>query len=190
MNWNKWIYFAACTFFVCAFSFNANATSTGECETTKPRVTSFGSISRTECGTARSGYRYSVNVDGLPVLSDTYLSRQDFDEKLGIWIYRGDSLQETGCPDRLYLIDLSKKPVTVIAFGVKKACNEFHWASWGKTRSVIALKNNVKFTYENGKMILPATGETLWKAIEPPHAGTGLGLEDAIPFAEDVPLPK
>ena len=71
-----------------------------------------------------------------------------------------------------------------------KACNEFHWASWGEKRSVIALKNNVSFVYENGKITPPASGQKLWKAIEPPHAGSGLAEEDAIGFAEDVPLPK
>jgi hypothetical protein len=50
--------------------------------------------------------------------------------------------------------------------------------------------NNVKFTYENGKMTLPPGGEKLWHAIEPPHAGAGLSEEDAVPFAEDVPPPK
>lgn len=135
-------------------------------------------------------YTYSLRIDGKPLLREAYLSRVDRDKTRSFWIFRGDSLQETGCPDRHYLIDLSMQPVKVIAFGVKKACNEFHWASWGEKRSVIALKNNVKFSYENGKMTLPASGEKLWKAIEPPHAGAGLAEEDAIPFAEEVPLPK
>jgi len=82
------------------------------------------------------------------------------------------------------------KPIKVTAFGVKKACNEFHWASWGEKRSVVALKSNVRFAYENGKMTSPEGGEKLWKSIEPPHAGAGLSLEDAVPFVEDVPLPK
>lgn len=135
-------------------------------------------------------YVYTLRIDGKPLLRAAYLSRVDRDKTRSFWIFRGDSLQETGCPDRHYLIDLSLTPVKVIAFGVKKACNEFQLASWGEKRSVIALKNNVKFTYENGKMIVPAAGEKLWKAIEPPHAGAGLNEEDAIPFAEDVPLPK
>jgi hypothetical protein len=78
----------------------------------------------------------------------------------------------------------------VIAFGVKKACNEFQWASWGEKRSVVALKNNVKFVYENGTVKLPKAGETLWNAIEPPHAGPGLSEEEAIPFAEELPISK
>lgn len=135
-------------------------------------------------------YVYSLRLADKLILRDTYLSENDSDKGRKLWVFRGNSMQETGCPDRLYFVDLSKSPVKVIAFGVKKACNEFHWASWGEKRSVIALKNNVKFTYENGKMTLPAKGKKLWNAIEPPHAGAGLNEEDAIPFADDVPLPK
>jgi hypothetical protein len=168
----------------------AQATPTGQCETSIPRKTAYGEISRTECGTAQTGYSYAINVNGIAVLKGTYLARQDFDEKLGIWIYRGESTNQTGCPEKHYLIDISKKPTKVIAFGVKNACNEFHWSSWSAKRSVIALKNNVQFVYQNGKLTAPAPGEKLWKAIEPPHAGTGMSAEEAIPFIEEVNLPK
>jgi hypothetical protein len=168
----------------------AQATPTGKCETSIPRKTAYGEISRTECGTAQTGYSYTINVDGKVVLKSSYLSRQDFDEKLGIWIYRAESNNQTGCPERHYLVDISKKPTKVIAFGVKNACNEFQWSSWGAKRSVIALKRNVQFVYENGKITLPAGGEKLWNTIEPPHAGGGISVEEAAPFAEEVPLPK
>lgn len=189
MSLYKYLLLVIVSIFLQLSSTIAKATPTGGCETTPARNTKFGSISKTECGTSETGYRYSINVNDQPVLSANYLSRQDFDERTGVWIFRGDSLWKTGCPDRLYLIDLAQKPVKVIAFGVRKACNEFHWASWGEKRSVIALKHNVKFTYENGKIILPKAGKKLWMAIEPPHAGEGLSEGDAIPFAEDVPLP-
>lgn len=123
-------------------------------------------------------------------MRDAFLAEAENNKSRSIWIYVPQSQLKTACPDHLYLIDLSQSPVNVIAFGVKKACNEFHWASWGEKRSVIALKRNVKFIYENGKMILPKPGEKLWSSIEPPHAGEGLALEDAIPFADDVPPPK
>ncbi len=42
-----------------------------------------------------------------------------------------------------------------IQFGVKNACNEFDWTSWGEKNSVIALKTYVCFTYKDGRMILP-----------------------------------
>jgi hypothetical protein len=163
----------------------------GQCETTPPLFTKHGTISKTDCGTAEKGYRDTINVDGTRVLTDTQLFKEARDDSKAKWIFSsGKPHSETGCPDRIYLIDMSGRPIKVIAFGVKKACNEFHWASWGEKRSVIALKNNVKFIYENGRMTLPAGGERLWKSIEPPHAGAGLSLEDAVAFAEDVPPPK
>ncbi|MES2116809.1 MAG: hypothetical protein V4578_16730 [Pseudomonadota bacterium] len=161
------------------------------CETAPPLRTQHGVITKTDCGTAAKGYKQTFSVDGTAVLTDTQLFNEARDDSRTKWVFSsGKTHPETGCPDRIYLIDLSIKPAKVIAFGVNKACNEFHWASWGEKKSVIALKNNVKFTYENGKMTLPPAGEKLWHAIEPPHAGAGLAEEDALPFAEDVPPPK
>lgn len=137
----------------------------------------------------RQPVRRFVTVAGEKVLDATYLSDDDSDKERLKWVFRGDALRETGCPDRLYLLDLSSKPFRVFAFGVRKACNEFHWSSWGQKRSVIALKKNVAFVYENGKLSLPAAGEKLWNSIEPPHAGGGMTIEDAVPFAEEIALP-
>lgn len=157
------------------------------CTFSKPKTYSYGTVSRSQCGTATKGYRESIYFNGSPILSDTQLFDDDSNNDRSVRIYTsGSANTATGCAPRLYLIDFSKQPAKVIAFGVKKACNEFHWASWGEKRSVIALKHNVKFTYENGKMILPKSGEKLWNSIEPPHAGEGLAMEDAIPFAEDI----
>lgn len=89
----------------------------------------------------------------------------------------------------LALLDLSHKPFKVFSFGVRKACNEFEWSSWGQKRSVIALKKNVAFVYESGKFSLPASGGKLWNSIEPPHAGSGMTIEDVVPFAEELALP-
>ena len=161
------------------------------CEADRGVKTALGRLVITNCS-GDKGYptRTWVSVNDEKLLELPYLSDQDSNKSRALWVFRGDSKMETGCPDRLYRIDLSMTPVKVMAFGVKKACNEFHWASWGEKRSVIALKHNVKFTYENGKMTLPTAGEGLWKAIEPPHAGAGLAESDATAFAEDVPLPK
>jgi hypothetical protein len=176
-------------FLLSMFTFGCNAQET--CKPGKPVKTPSGDLILTRCiDSLKYPTKKFVSVGGTKILESNYLSDQDFDNERNHWIFRGDSLQESGCPDRLYLIDLSIKPIKVIAFGVKKACNEFHWASWGEKRSVIALKNNVKFIYENGRMTLPAGGEKLWKSIEPPHAGAGLSLEDAVAFAEDMPPPK
>lgn len=162
------------------------------CEKGRGVKTPYGRLIATECSDAK-GYttRQSISLDQQKLLEDKFLSGDlAIEHTRTYWVYSGKALAETGCPDRLYLIDLSMTPVKVMAFGVKKACNEFHWASWGEKRSVIALKHNVKFTYENGKITVPTAGEGLWKAIEPPHAGAGLAESDATAFAEDVPLPK
>ncbi len=181
--------FLSAAFFICG-TLHVQAIEVDTCETTPPRVTPGGAITKTVCGTAKKGYRHTINIDGKPVLTDSFLSKEDFSSDYRKWVFSAHPEQETGCAGRIYFIDLSIKPAKVIAFGVKKACNEFHWASWEKKRNVIALKNNVKFTYENGMMTLPSAGEKLWHSIEPPHAGAGLAEEDAVPFAEDVPPPK
>lgn len=152
--------------------------------------TSTGKLNHVICRNADREYVHTIYLGEQPLLRDAFLAEAENNQNRSIWIYVPQSQLKTACPDRLYLIDLSQSPVNVIAFGVKKACNEFHWASWGEKRSVIALKRNVKFTYENGKIILPKSGEKLWNSIEPPHAGEGLTMDDAVPFAEDVPPPK
>ena len=177
-----------------AFSYGqAQSLEAGACETSKPFATPGGALSKTECGTAKDGYRETISVDGVPVLSDTRLFKEDRDGSKTKWVYTsGASNIETGCAPRLYLLDLSAKPARVIAFGVKAACNEFHWASWGEKRSVIALKNNVKFTYENGRLTPPSRGRKLLSTVEPPHSSVGGGMDerDAIPFADELSLPR
>jgi hypothetical protein len=59
------------------------------------------------------------------------------------------------CPARMFLIDLTGDKPRVYAFGVKNACAEYQWASWGKKHSVIAIKDNIRFTYSNGKLNPP-----------------------------------
>ena len=85
----------------------------------------------------------------------------------------------------MYLIDLTGHKPRVFAFGVKNACAEYHWASWGKKRSVIAIKENIRFTYSNGKLTPP-----------PSDFGDGIPLvrrysEDQRnwPFVEELPIP-
>ncbi|MES2049275.1 MAG: hypothetical protein V4447_12810 [Pseudomonadota bacterium] len=173
------------------FLMSTHCFSQENCERDRGTKTPHGRLTTTDCSDSKVYLiKKYISLDDVKILERSYLSEQSFDKERSRWIFRGESLHETGCPDRLYLIDLSVKPVKVIAFGIKKACNVFHWASWGEKRSVIALKNNVNFIYENGKMTLPASDEKLWKSIEPPHAGEGMKSEDAIPFAEDIPPPK
>lgn len=135
--------------------------------------------------------RKFVAVAGTTLIeSRNFLSEESTDNNKSRWIFRADPTAETGCPDRLYLLDTSVKPLKLIAFGVKKACNEFQAATWGEKRSVIVLKANVRFVYEGGKLTLPEPGEKLWRAIAPPQAGNGLDVKDAKAFSEEIPAPK
>jgi hypothetical protein len=201
---NKYIYFG---FFAFLFVTSQSFASDG-CDFERGIKTSFGLLKMEICEKSTKTvppisstntnnninhiYSYALYLDDLKILKDDFLSNLEGNKPRNLWVYGGKSTVETGCPGNLYLVDLSQQPVKVIAFGVKNACNEFHWASWGDKRSVIALKNNVKFTYENGKLTPPAAGEKLFKAIEPPHSSRGAGLteESAIPFVNEVALPK
>jgi hypothetical protein len=149
-----------------------------------------GVIKHVICRDTQKHYIHVIKHEEQLLLRTDFLAEEANNKGRSIWVLSGKPSAETGCPDRLYLIDLAMKPEKVIAFGVKKACNQFHWASWGERRSVIALKNNVSFVYENGQIKPPASGERLWKAIEPPHAGVGLTQEDAVAFAEELQPPN
>jgi hypothetical protein len=163
------------------------------CTSSKPKTLPFGVVKRVHCDWSANGHSEALVLNEKTIIKDQQLFDNESNKDRSIRIYTsGDFDIGTGCSRRIYLVDLSLQPVKVIAFGVKNACNEFHWASWGDKRSVIALKSNVKFTYENGKLTPPAAGEKLFKAIEPPHSSRGAGLteESAIPFVNEVELPK
>lgn len=145
----------------------AHATPTGACETTTPRVTPHGAVNRSECGNVASGgRRATINIDGTPVVTSQYLAQEDSDDQLGFFIYSREADPRAGCPDRLFLVDASIRPVKVIAFGVRGACNLFESVKWGRDRrTVISLKKGVRFTYEHGTLV-------------PPKAGVGFITED------------
>ncbi len=168
----------------------SNADESASCNTSKPKKYAFGEVSRTECTYKNGATEDFINFQGESVLKDVRLFPDDSSPDKSIRIYTSGAATSTACAGRLYLVDFNLKPPKVLAFGVKNACNEFHWASWGRKRSVIAIKNNVRFVYENGKLIPPPPGEKLWRSVEPPHAGTGLAAEDAMGFVEVLGLPK
>jgi hypothetical protein len=160
------------------------------CETSKPKARPYGDVSKTTCVTNNVAVRETINLNGRAILSDKQLIQDDINQGGSIRIYSSGGFDPvTGCAPRLYLLDMREGKSRAMAFGIKGACNEFAWASWGDKRSVIALKKNVSFIYENGKLTPPKAGEQLWKSIEPPHAGPGLKMEDALPFVEELPLP-
>jgi hypothetical protein len=163
------------------------------CKTGFGITTPFGKLVSTRCTNKGIDKTHTLSLNDVKVLEDVHLFSEESNKDKSLHIYTsGDFDIGTGCSRRIYLVDLSLQPVKVIAFGVKNACNEFHWASWGDKRSVIALKNNVKFVYENGKLTPPPAGEKLFKAIEPPHSSRGADLteDSAIPFVNEVALPK
>jgi hypothetical protein len=177
---------------VAVFALTSTAACSGEpvCETSKPKARPYGDVSKTTCVTNNVAVRETINLNGRAILSDKQLIQDDINQGGSIRIYSSGGFDPvTGCAPRLYLLDMREGKSRAMAFGIKGACNEFAWASWGDKRSVIALKKNVAFIYENGKLTPPKAGEQLWKSIEPPHAGSGLKMEDAVPFVEELPLP-
>jgi len=161
------------------------------CEDGRRIKTPFGKMMVSEC-VDQSGHTIKkyISLDQSKILEDKYLSADLAADKSRVhWVFSGPALASTGCAQKLYLVDLSVSPAKVFSFGIKNACNEFSWASWGDQRSVIGLKKDVRFVYENGQLIPPKAGEQLWNSVEPPHAGPGLKIEDAIPFVELVPPP-
>ncbi len=166
------------------------ATPSGACEASAPRATAHGAVSRIECGNAEvGGKRATILFDGVPVLSSKELYKEDSDDSLGYFVYSREADPQTACPDRLFLIDASKRPVKVIAFGVQGACNQFESARWGEKASVITLKKGVHFVFEGGTVKAPKAGSALWKSIEPPRTGNGLAQDAAMPFVQEVAPP-
>lgn len=163
------------------------------CEASAGLKTISGVLKVTDCTSNGVPIRSFLLLNEQKIVEDKALLADSSSVDRSLRIYTSGTFPvETGCAAKLYLVDLSRHPVKVIAFGVKSACNEFHWASWGKKRSVIALKHNVQFVYEDGKLTPPKQGEKLASMIEPPHSSRGGGMDEetAIPFAEDVPFPK
>jgi hypothetical protein len=174
---------------LCAlFSITCFATAEGKCRSDQVE-TRYGLVSHKVCRDAQKKYTHTVSLAGIDILKDDFLAEDDNNKNRSLWVYSGKTSAATGCADIVYLIDVSAKPVKAFSFGVKNACSEFGWASWGDKRSVISLKKNVSFVYENGKLTPPKAGPQLWKAIEPPHAGPGLKEEDAVPFVQELAMP-
>lgn len=162
------------------------------CENSLGIQTPAGKLVSTDCYDSGGQHvRKSISIEGRKLLDDRWLYGDLAVDRTRIhWIYQSEPQMKTGCSEKFYLIDLSYNPPKVFSFGVKNACNEYEWSSWSNKRSVISLKHNVKFVYQNGKIIPPAKGERLWESIEPPHAGSGMAVDDLVPFGEELPLPQ
>lgn len=128
-------------------------------------------------------------LDSTSILKSAYPTTFQTENKAKtLFVLQSASDPKMACPAHMYLIDLTGTKPRVFAFGVKNACAEYHWASWGKKRSVIAIKENIRFSYSNGK-------------LNPPPADFGDGTpllrrytEDVKsqrnwPFVEELPIP-
>lgn len=118
------------------------------------------------------------------------VTKQDRNDTKTIFLLQAATNSKIGCPDQMYLVDLTGTSPKVFSFGVTNACNVYHWAKWSeKKRSVIALKYNVQFTYFNGKLIPP-------EDTDGDKFGTPLGYAaptpstPLTPFVQELSLPK
>ena len=160
------------------------------CKSGKGFTTPHGRFITTSCTDNGVQTRKAVSLDGQKLIEDSFLYDEAGDTQMQRWIFSGANSTETACPKSLYLVDISFAPPKLFMFGVKGACTEFHWSSWGKVRSIIAVKNNVKFNYENDKLTPPTKDIKLISSIEPPHTGPDMDANKLQPFADELPLPK
>ena len=177
--------------FCCVFSAFADE----KCRDTFDTATPAGRWVMTACTKDGVRSRNWLALDGVTVLEDSALSVERWSKDDTLWIYRGPSSWEIGCPESHYLIDLNYKPVKVIQFGVKNACNECDWVSWGQKNSVIALKKNVRFIYKDGKVTPPKNDGELWSTIDSIPVPRGKTAADQpfpnyiTPYAKELALP-
>jgi hypothetical protein len=168
------------------------------CESGKGFVTPFGRVGQTVCTKDGLPTRAYFYLNERRVVEDKLLFRMARSDDRALWVFSaGSNHSANGCENRHYLVDVSMSPPRVFAFGINKHCTDFDWASWGKKRSVIALKDNLRFQYDNGKLTPPETfvrenGRLVpaGKAIENSQAGKPATYDDGVFFVEEVPLPK
>jgi hypothetical protein len=94
------------------------------------------------------------------------------------------------CSVRAYLVDTSYTPTKIIRFGVRNACAEFDYISSGKKNMVVALKKNVKFKYQDGKLIPPKADEDLWAGALSDWVYANATPDKIVPFVEEIQTPK
>lgn len=192
----KWLIMVLVTIFLTR-NVNAQPSGMSNCEATGAKIgtLTFGEITEYHCP---EGNKYFTKwILGNQVLLYGRSSiRFEISNSTKAGGYRNGTLfvfggatedaDERGCPACLYLIDLTGDKPRVFAFGVKNALNQYHWASWGKKRSVIAIKHNVKFVYKNGKLTPPKKDNDLYLTIKPTMFETP--VEKLEPFVEEVSL--
>lgn len=173
--------------------------------------TEFGRVVQMECSSKQpDSHRGWLELDGRRIVGDEILFVRGRSKDKALWVFSAADLAYprskdptgygeitcSGGGQGLYLVDLSRKHPKVIQFGVDKACNEFDWASWGTKNAVIALKKDVRFTYDRqtGKMSLPKDIDAIWEGMIIPTP-TGKTSRDTPypnyvkPYVKEIPLP-
>ena len=171
----------------CAGGANAGPVAAEQCKVDREFQTTRGLLQRAHCkGTAkRETDRWSLN--GVQLFEGPYpVSDDAADEQGRLHVFSGGPSPSTGCSDQLFLLDLSEAKPRVFRFGVRNACNDYHWASWGKQRSVIAIRNNVRFVYANGRLTPPRHDVTLMEKLQFSAYGGSNVFEEIVPFAEEI----
>lgn len=126
-------------------------------------------------------------LDGQLLLQGPYpIGRETRDDSKRLYVLSSASSPRTHCTENLFLLDLSTTQPRVFRFGVRHACNDYHWASWGKQRSVIAIKNNVRFVYANGRLTPPRHDVALMEKLQFSAYGGSNVFEEIVPFAEEI----
>lgn len=146
--------------------------------------TPVGIIERYVCGQGKI-YSTHFTLDGQMLFrSQDAISVETSNKNNSLILIEGPYDNDLACPSRMFLIDLTGTKPHVYAFGVKNACAEYHWASWGKKRSIIAIKENIRFTYSNGKLTPPPAdfGDGTPVNIRPPADPRSW------PFVEEIPI--
>jgi hypothetical protein len=189
----KNILFASLIAGICCFQ----AFSSETCE--KKVYTVFSPLGKLDEYYCNSGTLQEIRLGDRVLLRDQLLADEDSNGhptakkdkyKGSLFIYSSHSYgqpQPFICTEKLYLLDLTGKKPRVFEFGITNTCNTFHWASWGKGDSaVIAIKDNVKIKYNNGKFTFPDEENYLSGST----SATGSNkAADYVPFARELPIP-
>lgn len=138
--------------FVIACNVAAPIIYAGEvCTDRLPITTPYGDLVRRTCHEGEEDLTFEILLSGKAVIKAKSLSDEGRNNKKSVWIYSGEWKGRKA----IFLLDFSQNSPKAFAFGITMATNEIDYVSWGKKNDVIAIKNNVKFLYQGGRLIPP-----------------------------------
>jgi hypothetical protein len=142
---HRWLFIFAC-------NVAAPIIYAGEvCTDRLPITTPYGDLVRRTCHEGEKNLTSEILLSGKAVIKAKSLLDEGRNNKKSVWIYSG----EWNGRNAIFLLDISQNPIKAFAFGITMATNEIDYVSWGKKNDVIAIKNNVKFLYQGGRLIPP-----------------------------------